>query len=196
MSRDDGARHEFSAEEVIDLLAALDGRLRERGVSASVFVVGGAALAATGVREGRLTEDVDALTHDRVVLEEAAGLAAERGLPTNWLNSNAGMWMPPLPAAVLDPPTDPGLRVTYADDGFLLATKLVAQRARDADDILALVLRLGMQDASAEDLQAHIRRYYTDSAALEFIVDGPDVDRELSFLAQDAAAFIRRRTAR
>jgi hypothetical protein len=45
------------------------------------------------------------------------------------------MWMPPLPGGVLDQPAEPGLRVTYADDGFLLATKLIAQRAKDADDV-------------------------------------------------------------
>ena len=45
------------------------------------------------------------------------------------------MRMPPLPGGVLDQPAEPGLRVTYADDGFLLATKLIAQRAKDADDV-------------------------------------------------------------
>ncbi len=130
--------HEFSAEEVVELLAELDARLRRRGVAESIFVVGGAAIAATGVRSGRLTEDVDALTRSAVVLDEAKILARERGLPETWLNTNANMWMPPLPSGVLNPLAEPGLRVIYADDGILLATKLVAQRAKDADDVTAL----------------------------------------------------------
>ncbi len=44
-------RHEFSAAEIISLLARLDERLRARGVSAAVFIVGGAAIAATSNRE-------------------------------------------------------------------------------------------------------------------------------------------------
>ena len=78
-------RYEFGAEEVADLLAQLDRRLRARGVAAAVFGVGGAALAVTGVRGGRLTEDVDALALEPAVLEEATALAREHGLPETWL---------------------------------------------------------------------------------------------------------------
>ena len=111
-------------------------------------------------------------------------------MPEDWLNPNAGMWMPPLPGGVLDQPAEPGLRVTYADDGFLLATKLVAQRAKDADDVVALAGRLGLSTATPEQLETHIRSYYTDPAPLELIVDGPDVDREISLLAHDACRML------
>jgi len=100
--------------------------------------------------------------------------------------------MPPLPGGVLDQPAEPGLRVTYADDGFLLATKLIAQRAKDADDVVALADRLGLSTATPEQLEAHIRSYYTDPAPLEFIVDGSDVDREISLLAHDASRMLHR----
>ena len=59
--RSTAGHYEFTTEEVADLLDELDRRLRQRGVAASIFVVGGAAIAATGVRGGRLTDDVDAL---------------------------------------------------------------------------------------------------------------------------------------
>lgn len=95
-------RYEFSADEVTDLLSQLDKRLQRRGVAASVFVVGGAAIAAAGVRRERLTEDVDAIAQEQAVLEEAHALAESRGLPENWLNPSARMWMPPLPNGVLD----------------------------------------------------------------------------------------------
>ncbi len=188
-------RHEFTAEETAGLLAELDARLRQRGVGSSIFVVGGAAIAANHALRERVTEDVDALTRDTVVLDEAKALARERGLPEAWLNPNAGMWMPPLPEGVLEQPAEPGLRVTYADDGFLLATKLIAQRAKDADDVVALARQLGLETASPEQLEAHMRRYYTDPAALEFIVDGNDVDREISLLAQDASRMLGRTSA-
>ena len=185
-------RHEFTLEETTELLDELDTRLRQRGIAASIFVVGGAAIAANQTRRARITEDVDALTRDTVVLDEAKQLARERGLPEDWLNPNAGMWMPPLPEGVLDKPAEPGLRVTYADEGFLLATKLIAQRTKDTEDVVALAGQLGMQSASPEQLEAHIRSYYTDPAMLEFIVDGNDVDRELGFLARDASRMLHR----
>jgi hypothetical protein len=184
--------HEFNADEVRNLLSELDQRLRDRGVAAAVFVVGGAAVAATGIRDGRLTQDVDAISGDRVVIDEARAMAAERGLPENWLNPNARMWMPPLPAGVLDPPDQPGLRVTFADDPFLLATKLIAQRAKDLDDLVALAKRVGVH-ATATELEAHIRAYYTDRDQLELILDGTDPDAELPLLAQEAAAVLNRR---
>lgn len=187
--------HEFTAEETSELFANLDSRLRKRGIGTSVFVVGGAAIAASGVRRDRLTRDVDALTRDDVVREEARAIAKERGLPLDWLNPNANMWMPPLPDGVLDTPSEPGLRVTYADDGFLFANKLIAQRAKDVDDIVALAERLGLASATPTQLEAHIRSYYTDLAMLEFILSGNDVDLEVSLLAQDASRMLSRTSA-
>jgi hypothetical protein len=49
--------------------------------------------------------------------------------------------MPPLPDGVLDHRAEPGLRVTYAPDEFLLVTKLVASRRKDADDVRELAER-------------------------------------------------------
>lgn len=112
-----GARHTFTAEQVTTLLAELGQRLRKRGVAAAVFVVGGAAIAATNVRDGRLTADIDALTDDQVVLEEPAVLAVERGLPPDWINLSARPWMPPLPQACC-----PGRTAR----GFALRTRMTA----------------------------------------------------------------------
>lgn len=44
---------DFTAQQVADLLAELDQRLARRGVGAAVFVVGGAAIAANHLRDGR-----------------------------------------------------------------------------------------------------------------------------------------------
>ncbi len=102
--------------------------------------------------------------------------------------------MPPLPKGVLDP-DGPGLRVTYADDGFLLATKLIAQRAKDAEDIVALATRLELLGATPDDLERHLRRYYTDEGSLESIIDGTDVEREITMLCRDASQMLSKRHA-
>ncbi|MFD7153584.1 hypothetical protein ACFV9C_03245 [Kribbella sp. NPDC059898] len=90
--------------------------------------------------------------------------------------------MPPLPEGSLRHSDRPGLHITYASDEFLLATKLVAQRRKDAADIVVLAKRLHLENASASDLGQLVRRYYTDDNALEFILDGNDIDRELHLL--------------
>jgi hypothetical protein len=183
----------FTSTEITVLLTSLDERLRARSASASVFIVGGAAIAMTAGRHTRRTEDIDAVTHDEVVLAEALVLAHEDGLPENWLNTSATMWMPPLPSDAFTPPPAPGLRVTVASDEFLLATKLIAQRRKDASDIRELATRIGLADASPEDLEALIYRYYTDLGQLEFIIDGTDVPGEIRILAEQAARMLNRR---
>jgi hypothetical protein len=179
-------RNEFTAGEIVDLLAELDKRLKARGISASVFVVGGAAIAVTSQDNPRRTEDIDAITRDEAVVDEARAMASERKLPEDWLNTRAGPWMPPLPEGALQRRDAPGLHIAYATDEFLLATKLVAQRRKDAADIVALAGRLTMENASADDLERLIYRYYTDEDSLEFILDGKDIDREIHLLAARA----------
>jgi hypothetical protein len=184
--------YELTADEIKALLARLAERLRARGASASVFIVGGAAIAVGSRRYLRQTEDIDAITRDEIVMREARDLAAEIGLPRTWLNTRAGMWMPPVPEQVLEPVAEPGLHVTYASDEFLLATKLIAQRRKDSRDILELAARKGMSSATADDLESLIYRYYTDVGALEFIVDGSDVQVEVRPLAENAAQLLAR----
>jgi hypothetical protein len=176
-------RNEFTATEIIDLLSELDKRLRAQHISAAVFVVGGAAIAVTSNDSPRRTEDIDAITRDGAVLDEARAIARDRKLPENWLNTHADPWMPPLPEGALQPGAAPGLHITYASDEFLLATKLVAQRRKDAPDIVLLAKRLHMENASADDLRQTIYRYYTDEDSLEFIVGDNDTDREVGLLA-------------
>lgn len=117
------------------------------------------------------------------MIDEALAIASQRKLPEDWLNTRAGAWMPPLPEGALRHGDAPGLHITYATDEFLLATKLVAQRRKDAVDIVTLTRRLGMASASADDLEQVIARHYTDEDSLEFILDGKDTRREIRLLA-------------
>jgi len=57
---------------------------------------------------------------------------------------------------------------------------------------VALAGSLGLSTATPEQLETHIRSYYTDPAPLEFIVDGTDVDRKISLLAHDASRMLHR----
>ncbi|NIK55717.1 DUF6036 family nucleotidyltransferase [Kribbella shirazensis] len=98
------SRHEFQAGEIVDLLSELDQRLQARGISASIFVVGGAAIAVTSNDNPRRTEDIDAITRDETVVEEARAMASQRKLPEDWLNTSASSWMPPLPEDALATP--------------------------------------------------------------------------------------------
>ncbi|MEU8222257.1 hypothetical protein [Kribbella sp. NPDC048915] len=105
------APHEFRAGEIVDLLSELDQRLKARGVAASIFVVGGAAIAVTSDDDPRRTEDIDAITRDEAVVEEARAMASARKLPEDWLNTRASSWMPPLPADALQHTDTLGLNI-------------------------------------------------------------------------------------
>ncbi|ONH30458.1 hypothetical protein [Pseudofrankia asymbiotica] len=97
-----------------------------------------------------------------------------------------------MPEDALAPVTEPDLHVTYANDEFLLATKLIAQRRKDSLDILELAARTGMMDATADKLEALIYRHSTDVGAFEFIVDGTDIPTEIRLLAEHAAQLLAR----
>jgi len=127
-------RWSLDAARVSELLALLDERLQRRGVAASVYVVGGVAVALQA-QPRRLSLDVDAMASNQAVFEEAEAMAAEEGLPPNWLNSAAQPWLPPRPREARIKWTTPGLDVHLAPPEHLLAMKIVAFRDRDVDDI-------------------------------------------------------------
>lgn len=155
---------ELDGDRLRALLAELDTRLAERGISAGLYVVGGAAIALT-VSERRLTLDVDALATDQVVYDEAAIIAREHGLPPTWLNPSAAPWIPPRPPHLL--PTAPGLHVEYAPLEHLLAMKMAAMRERDYPDIAELARSLGLANADAATFERLLRDAYVDDDILE-----------------------------
>ncbi|GAB2733318.1 DUF6036 family nucleotidyltransferase [Nocardioides pakistanensis] len=137
---------EFGPKEIDSLLNELGERLRARGIAASIYVVGGAAIALRDHSERR-TVDIDAIyVPEADVQDVAREIATERGLPPDWLNSSARAWVPPRPAEAQQPPVQPGLARHVAPDEHLLAMKLVASRSRDLPDILVLVESLRIED--------------------------------------------------
>ena len=175
---------ELDATLINRLLHQLDERLRSRGVAASLYVVGGAAvLAATGLR--RVTRDVDVTHLHPVVAQEARRLAQDEGLPADWLSAAAGAWAPPgryeEPAAA-----EPGLTVRYASAEELLAMKMIALRSRDAPDIVALVGELGLHRAPPERFEVLLHHVYPDDSALALLlgVRDDELDREVLAVAE------------
>ena len=129
-------------------LALLDHHLHRRGVSADVFVFGGAAMVL-GFDARPATRDVDAVWQPHTaVLHEAWAVADELGLPRSWLNEQAAMYLP-VGVRSGDAVAYRGaaLRVTLASPELLLAMKVRAARRGDLDDIRLLADRLGMETA-------------------------------------------------
>lgn len=67
------------------------------------------------------------------------------GLPQRWLNEQASVYV--APGGDVEEPRvfdHPGLRVTAASPQHLLATKVLAARRRDEQDIRVLISHLGL----------------------------------------------------
>ena len=133
-----------------EALTRLGERLARRGVTADLYVFGGAAMAlAYDAR--RATRDIDALFKPHgIVLEEARAVAQELGLPDWWLNEQASVYVAAGgdsgAATVFD---HPGLRVQAASPEHLLAMKVHAARRRDGEDIRFLIDKLGLSDVES-----------------------------------------------
>lgn len=137
-------------EGIRGALTRLGERLARRGVTADVYVFGGAAMAlAYDAR--RATRDIDALFKPHgVVVEEARAVADELGLPHWWLNEQASVYVASggdaNAATIFE---HRGLRVSAASPEHLLAMKVHAARRRDLDDIRFLVDKLELTDVES-----------------------------------------------
>jgi hypothetical protein len=184
---------ELDAAKIRELLAQLDDRLKARGVKASVYLVGGAAMTLEYGREG-LTADIDAVVSHQAVFAEARRLAAEHGLPESWLNSNAGGWVPPRPDWARRHPTELGLTVHVAPAEHVLAMKLVAQRRKDRPDIRALIQRCEMVNATAEEYADFLEQIYSGEDQLAQMLgvgsDPEDVRSEAVAIGEWAHGFV------
>ena len=138
---------EFTATEIRRLFDALEAELGRRGVGASMYVVGGAAIALAH-EAGRRTQDVDAALVPRdPVLEAAAVVADAEGIPSSWLNTDAAWWIPSATTTAAEPAPIKGLRIEIASPQVLLAMKLVASRNRDLPDIKLLAESISVTTA-------------------------------------------------
>jgi hypothetical protein len=158
--------------EIIETLTALAGELERRGVSAEMYVVGGAAIALA-FDERRATRDIDAVFEPKAIVYEAAATVAEqRDLPAGWLNDAVKGFLAgsdPAAAPILDLP---GLRCLTASPETLLALKVLAHRVgEDEADLRLLAAELGLE--RAEEVLAIAERTYGDrlDPAARFFVE-------------------------
>lgn len=151
---------DFDRNAIADLLQALHLELEHRGIRASVYIVGGAAMVLREISGDRRTADVDALmVPEEEVRAASRSVAMARGLRADWLNANVRPYVPLVPS--MAPPARPGLRVVLAEDDQLLAMKIVAARGeRDMRDIVPLARRLGLQ--REQELLAVVLAAYGD----------------------------------
>lgn len=85
---------QLDADGVRSLFAELSDRLSVAGISAQLFVVGGAAMALAYNRD-RLTRDVDALfVPAPEVRQIAEAMSGGHGLEPDWLNDAAKGFLP------------------------------------------------------------------------------------------------------
>ena len=154
-------------DTITALLEALSDRLRARGTRGHVYLVGGAAMIL-GFRRERTTHDVDAriVSDKEGVLQAAGEIAREYGLPDNWLNENATLFMPH--ASDVRARTvfnTPHLVVTGASAEHLLAMKLDAARDTDEADVRILIRELKIERRD-QALEIH-RRIFPHKALSE-----------------------------
>ncbi|MCI0586267.1 MAG: hypothetical protein L0323_05450 [Planctomycetes bacterium] len=144
--------------KIVEALRKLDARLGARGERAEFFLLGGAVMCVVH-RARPATKDVDAwFTEPRAVRAAAGEVAAEMGLPENWLNDAAKGFLP-ANAGYEGWEAFPHLTVSTVDDRTLLAMKCAAARTEeDAADIRFLTDRLGLR-TSAEVLSV-VTAYY------------------------------------
>lgn len=158
--------------EIIAALTSLAEELEREGVSAQMYVVGGAAIALA-FDERRATRDIDAVFEPKATVYAAAARVGERaGLPPGWLNDAVKGFLEgedPGAAPVLDLP---GLSVLTASPQTLLAMKVLAHRpGEDEEDVRLLAAHLGLE--RADQVLAVAERTYGDrlDPAARFFVE-------------------------
>ena len=137
----------FSPTEISRLLAILAAKLDDRGVVATITVVGGATMGY--VYDARpSTRDVDALLQPKdAVLEAAAEVADAESLPDDWLNDKFAMFWPHHGEPDLSHIERHGtVTIQYAGPRIMLAMKMLAsvRGRRDADDLVHLIEPAGI----------------------------------------------------
>ena len=172
--------YEMSPGEIRGLLDELVRRLIERGVTGSIRIGGGAAMALRYPDDPsvRATRDVDAVYEPRPEVEAViAELTRERGLEKGWLNSNAAGWL-----RVSGGGSGSSFAVEVATPQELIAMKLAAGREHDLVDIATIARHLGITDP-AEVVDIAYEVFGEDAVEL------PDGRQSYLYLAEAALGY-------
>ena len=135
---------------IVAALTALAHDLHAHGLSADMYVVGGAAIALA-FDERRSTRDVDAVFVPKAeVYAAAARVAEQQALPDGWLNDAVKGFLAGEDTGAREVLDLPGLRVQVASPGTLLSLKVLAHRVGEDDhDVRLLARSLGLTTADA-----------------------------------------------
>jgi hypothetical protein len=152
----------FDRRTILDALTELVAALHERGVTAGIRLIGGAAIALAYDAERPPTTDVDALLYpSEPILAVATEIAQRRGWKHDWLNDKAVGFMTHHDTAadwtvVLQ---DGDATASIASAELLFAMKLNACRGvRDGQDLLTLADVCGVTSISRAE--AIFDRYF------------------------------------
>lgn len=146
-------------KRILQLFEKLDERMFAQGVEATLYVVGGAALALT-LNDERVTTDIDGRYENPQIDALVMELAKEEGLDSHWLNHSVNSAFSYFKKDVEAVTVFNGKRLTIqaASPQYLLAMKLAARREKDTDDILLLISELGL--TSKESIVQAVGRYF------------------------------------
>lgn len=149
----------LTRDEIIGGIRELIIRLRAGGSSATIQIVGGAAVALTVDADRPATVDIDGrLSPLEEVKAVAVQIAAERGWAPDWVNDKAKIFLPDgmgRSAEWITLYDKDGILVQTASPAMLLAMKLRALERRGLRDIgdvavLLAVTGIGTADAAEE----------------------------------------------
>lgn len=155
----------LSRDDIIDGIKEIADTLRDRGITGTLQLVGGAAIVLTVNANRRLTRDIDAALSPKAEIERAARTVAERRhWPADWLNDDAAQFLPSgfgRPAEWVTLYQDATITIQAATNETLLAMKLYAaarRGTREAEDIADLLDRLGI--TSLDDAESLYGEFY------------------------------------
>ena len=140
-------RGSLSRDELLEVLDELSELLGRKKVRASIYIVGGAAMALAFDRT-RTTHDIDGRIDEGhgALIQAVHEIADRRGLPTSWLNDQATPKMPMAPdKRARTVYASEYLTVTGASGEHILGMKLESGRAFDQKDVVTLVKHLKIQ---------------------------------------------------
>ena len=121
----------LDAGKIRELLTELGARLEAQGLSARIFLVGGAAMALA-INARRSTRDLDGVFEPKsAIYSEVAKMAEEHGLPPDWHNDSVKGLLPDKVGTEVGAHLDaPGISVEIASAEYLFAMKAkAAERA-------------------------------------------------------------------
>lgn len=151
----------FERADLLDALTNLAGAVAAEQATATLKIVGGAALAISHM-DRAATTDIDAMLYGDadIVRKHVTRIASERHWDATWLNDAAKAFFPFAGEPDwLEIIRVGGVRVLIAPADMLLAMKLNAARGRrDSGDIAHLIVECGI--TCVEDAEDAFARYY------------------------------------